>query len=106
VCSHGLQVLEDGSGDEGAAWDSEEPESDDGDGEDEEEAKPTFLPPSEVEAQLRALWREEKSIVTRIWGHRFGLDAKRGVAQEPGYVGTSALRRHVTACRAVSATWS
>jgi hypothetical protein len=83
----------DGSGSEGEAWDAEDADSDGGnvDDDDEEDAKPIFLAPSEVEAQFRALWREEKAIVTRIWGRKFGLVAKTA-KQEPGY----ALKRRGT----------
>ena len=81
----GTQDDEKASDSEGEAWDAEDADSDGGnvDDDDEEDATPIFMAPSEVEAQFRALWREERGIVTRIWGRKFGAAATG--KQEPGY---------------------
>jgi hypothetical protein len=56
-----------------------------------------FMPPSEVEAQLRALWREEAAIVARIWGRKFGVYAQQQITSS-GYVHKHTARPHA-ACR-------
>ncbi len=76
------------SDNEGEAWDAVD-DDDSGkhvDDDDEEDVKPIFMAASEVEAQMRALWREEKTIVARIWGRKFGLGAAAKKAQlDSGY---------------------
>ncbi len=75
------------SQDGGAGWDADDSEAEEvGDADDgDEDAKPVFLAPSEVEAQLRALWRVEKAVVARVWGRTFasaGAGAAAGGATD------------------------
>ncbi len=84
------QGLDDVSDDDDVAamdngWDEDEKDSAAA-AEDEDVAasKPVFMPVSEVESQLKLLWKQEEVIVSRIWGRKFGTYAKKSLSTDNG----------------------
>ena len=61
----------------GGRGESKGPDDDGDDDGDDPTAKPIFMPVSEVESQLKMLWKQEALIVERIWGRKFGTYAKQ-----------------------------